>query len=88
MQEIELTQGECSNTPLHDDVSDDNSSDFSNYDIDYYDYDIYSYHDSPIWPKWAKKTIQAGGDLVGDPLQSRKTRSQFRNSFSTCELNI
>ena len=35
MQEIELAQGECSNPPLHDDVSDDNSYDFYDSDIDY-----------------------------------------------------
>ena len=28
MQKIEIAQGECSNTPLHDDVSDDYSYDF------------------------------------------------------------
>ena len=40
---------------------------------------------SPIRPKW---TIQATGDLDGDPLDSMKARSQFHNAFSTCELNI
>ena len=88
MQEIKLAKGECSNPPLHDDVSDDNSYDSSDSDI----YDDYYYmhldHDSPIHPKWDKKTIQAARDLVGDPLDSRKTRSQFHNAFSTCELNI
>ena len=88
MQEIELAQGECSNPPLHDDVSDDYSSYFSDSDIYDYYYDINSDHDSPIIPKWAEKTIQVSGDLAGDPLDSRKTRSQFHNSFSTCELNI
>ena len=83
MQEIELAQGECSNPPLHDDVSDDNS--YDSYDSDIYDDDYYMHsdHDSPIRPKWAKKTIQEVGDLVGDPLDSRKTRSQFHNDFST-----
>ena len=28
-----------------------------------------------IRPKWAEKNIPAVGDLVGDPLDSRKTRS-------------
>ena len=88
MQEIELAQAECSNTPFHDDVSDDSSYDVSDSDIDDDDDDMHSYHDSPIRPKWAEKTIQATGDLVGDPLDSRKTRSQFHNAFSTCELNI
>ena len=49
---------------------------------------MHSYHDSPIWPKWAKKTIQVAGDLAGDPLDSRKTRSKFHNDFFACELNI
>ena len=47
-----------------------------------------TYHDSPIMPNWAEKTIQAAGDLVGDPLDSRKIRSQFHNALTTCELNI
>ena len=47
-----------------------------------------SCHDSPIHPKWDEKTIEAVGDLVGDPLDSRKTRSQFHNAYSTCELNL
>ena len=45
-------------------------------------------HDSPISPKWVEKTIQVAGDLVGDPLESRKTRPQFHDAFSTCDLNI
>ena len=52
MQEIKLAQGECSNPPLHDDVSDDYSSIFSNSNIDDDDdNDMNSYHDSPIWIK-------------------------------------
>ena len=89
MQEIELAQGECANPPLHVDVSDDSSFDFSDYYIDYDDDDyMHSDHELPICPKWADKTIQAVGDLVGDQPYSRKTISQFHNSFSTCELNI
>ena len=75
MQEIELDKGEWSHPPLHDDVSDN----YSYYFYDYYiyddDYEINLYHDSPISPKWADKTIQVVGDLVGDPLDSRNTRS-------------
>ena len=47
-----------------------------------------TYHDSPIMPNWAEKTLEVTGDIAGDPLDSRKTRYQFQNSFSTCELNI
>ena len=88
MQEIKLVKGECSHPLLHDDVSDDSFSDFSDSDVDDDDDDMNLYHDSPIRLKWAKKTIQAVGDLVGYPLDSRKTRYQFHNAFSTCELNI
>ena len=49
---------------------------------------INSYHESPIRIKWVEKTIQATDDLAGDPLDSRKTRYQFHNDFSTFELNI
>ena len=45
-------------------------------------------NDSYIRPKWVEKTIQAVGDLVGDPLDFRKTRSKFHNVFSTCDSNI
>ena len=88
MQETELDHGECSHPPLHDDVSDESFSDFSNSNISDYIDDMHSYHDSPIQPKWAEKTIEAVGDLLGDPLDSRKTRSQFHNAYSTCELNL
>ena len=88
MQKIELAQGDCSHPPLHDNVSDDSSFDFYEYDVDD-DYDgMHSDHESPIRSKWDEKTIQAVGDLVVDPLDSRKTRSQFHNAYSTCELNI
>ena len=66
MQEIELAQAECSNTPFHDDVSDDSSYDVSDSDIDDDDDDMHSYLESPIHPKWDEKTIQANGNLVGD----------------------
>ena len=88
MQEVELAHGEYSCPPLHDDVIYDTSFKFFYSDIDDDYYDMNSYHDSPIRPKWVDKTIQVVGDLVGDPLDSSKTRSQFRNAFSTCELNI
>ena len=49
---------------------------------------MHIYHDSPIIPNWVEKTIQATGDLARDPLDSRKTTSQFHNALSTSELNI
>ena len=77
MQGNELAQGECSHPPLHDDVSDESLSDFSDSGIGD---DMHSVHDSPIHPKWVEKTIEEAGDLVGDPLDSRKTRSQFHSA--------
>ena len=88
MQETKLAQGECSHPPLRDDVSDESLSDFSDSNMEYEYYYINSYHGSPIMPKWANKTIQEAGDLVGDPLDPKKTRSQIHNAFSTCEFNI
>ena len=85
---MELVKGECSDPPLHDDVIDYYLSDFYNYDIDDDYYDVNSDHHSHIRPKWDEKTIQVAGDLAGDPLDSRNTRSQFISSLSTCELNI
>ena len=43
--------------------------------MEYEYYDMNEYHDSPTCPKWAEKTIQMVGDLVGDSLDTRKTRS-------------
>ena len=88
MQEIKLVKGECSHPPLNDDASDDSFSDFYDSDIEDEYYEMNSYHDSPIRTKWVEKTIQAAGDLAGDPLDSRKTRAQFHNDFSTCDANL
>ena len=38
---------------------------------------MHAYHDSPIRPKWDKKSIQVAGDIARDPLDSRMTISQF-----------
>ena len=88
MQEVELAHGECSHPPLHDDVSDG----FLFYFYDYYIYedydDINSYPISPIQPKQAEKTLEAAGNLAGNPLDPRKTRSQFHTALSAREVNI
>ena len=65
------------------------SDDTSSY-VDIYDDDdnMHSNNDSAIRPKWVEKTIQAVGDLTGDPLDSRKTTSQFHDAFSNYDLNI
>ena len=49
---------------------------------------MHSYHDSPIHPKWADKTLEAVGNRASNPLDPRKTRSQFHTAFSACEVNI
>ena len=51
------------------------------------DHDIHLDHYSPTREKWTERTIQEADDLAGDPLDTRKTRSQFHNAFSTCDLN-
>ena len=45
-------------------------------------------HDSPLRPKWGEKTIQAVGDLAGNPLDPRKTRSQFHNDSYASEISL
>ena len=77
MQEIELVKGDCSHPPLNDGVINVYISDFYDYDMeDEYD-EMNSDHDSPTSPKWAEKTIQVVGDLVGDPLDFRETISSM-----------
>ena len=72
--------GECSSPQHHDDVSNYSSSDFSdNSDNDMAEYEIVVY-DSPSRPKWAEKIIQVAGELVGNSLEPRKTRSQICNA--------
>ena len=51
------------------------------------EYDIFL-HDSPSMPKWDEKTIQDVGDLVGNPLDPRKTRSQFHNAYYESEIYL
>ena len=51
-------------------------------------HDMHANNDSPIRPKWDKKTIQEASDLSGDPLDSRKTRSQVHSTLSICSSNI
>ena len=78
--DFELAPRECSSPQQFDDVSNDSCSVF--YDIhEYYMYvyEIYVY-ESPSRPKWAKKIIQVAGELVGNPQEPRKTRSQTSNA--------
>ena len=52
---------------------------------------IYSPLDSPSSsPLWARQTLQSVGDWVGDPLDTRRTRSQFQDAphvFMTTALD-
>ena len=88
MEETEFALGECSNPPLQDDVSDDSLSDISDISDSYISEDDYSDHGWPICSKWFVKTIEAARDLAGNPLDPRKTRSQFHTAFFACEVNI
>ena len=36
----------------------------------------------PTRPKWAENTIQAAGELAGNPSDSRRTRSQLESALS------
>ena len=49
--------------------------------------DIYI-HESPSRPKWDEKTIHATRDLAGNPLDPRKTRSQFHNYSYASEIYL
>ena len=77
---FELAPGECYSPQHHDDVSNDSIFYFSDiFDNEVAEYDIYVC-ESPLRPKWAEKTIQASQDLARNPLDPRKTRSQFHNA--------
>ena len=82
---FELAPGECSSPQHQDDVSDDSLSDI--YDSEMDEYDVSEY-ESPSRTKWAEKTIEAIGDLTGDPLDPRKTRSQFQSANFANELSL
>ena len=51
-------------------------SDMSNND------DLISNPNIPTRTKWEASTIQAAGELAGNPRDSRRTRSQFESSLS------
>ena len=44
--------------------------------------------DSPSSPKWAEKNIQAVGELEGNLLEPRKTKSQFHNGYYASEIDL
>ena len=43
--------------------------------------DLIAYPNSPTIPKFAANTIQAAGELVGNPSDPRRTRSQFESAL-------
>ena len=43
---------------------------------------------SPSRPKWHEKSIQVVEDLAGNPLDRRKTRSQFHNASYASEIYL
>ena len=45
-------------------------------------YDLISDPGSPTRPKWAAKNIHAAEELVGNPSDPRRTRSQFQKALS------
>ena len=45
-------------------------------------------HESPTRPKWAEKTLEVVGDLVGYPLDPRKTISQFHTASFASEVYL
>ena len=61
---------------------------FSDIPKDYMDIDEISVYVSPSRPKWAEKIIQVAGELAGNPLELRKTRSQIHNASYASESDI
>ena len=44
-------------------------------------YDFISDPNIPTRPKWASKTLHAAGELVGNPNDPQRTRSQFESAL-------
>ena len=44
--------------------------------------DLIAHPNRPTRPKWATQTIQAVGELAGNPRDSMRTRSQFKSALS------
>ena len=71
--------GESSSPPkpliVSEETNEFDDSDMSNND------DLIGYPNNPTTPKWAAKTIHAAGELVGNPSDTRRTRSQFESAL-------
>ena len=74
--DFELAPGECSSPQPFEDVNDDTCSIFSDISDKYVAKDYISVYYSPSRPKWDEKFVQEAGELVGNPHEPRKTRSQ------------
>ena len=85
---FELASGECFSPQHRDDVSDDSISHISDISDSDMAEDDFSEHDTPSRPKWVDKTIEVVGYLAGNPLDPRKTRSQFHGAYFANELSI
>ena len=48
--------------------------------------DLILYPNIPKIPKWAENTIHAAGELVGNPSDPRRTRSQFESALCMKDL--
>ena len=53
------------------------------YDSDMYDNEVLTvYPNTPTIPKWEANTIQESREVVGNPSDPRRTRSQFESALS------
>ena len=51
-------------------------------DSDMFDnYYLIAYLDIPTRPKWTENTINVAGELVGNPSDPKRTRSQFESAL-------
>ena len=46
---------------------------------------LIAYPNTPIVPKWVANTIQSVGELDGNPIDTRRNRSQFESALSVKE---
>ena len=85
---FELALRECFSPQHQDGASDDSIFDISDIYDSEMDEDDFSEHDAASRPKCADKTIEAVGDLAGNPLDPRKIRSQFHNAYFASEVSL
>ena len=86
--DFELAPRECSYPQHQDDASDDSLYDISGIFYSEMAEDDVSEHDSPTRPKWVEKTLEAAGNLASNPLDPRKSRSQFHTTSFASEVYL